>query len=90
MIEYQITRAGVGRKFQNPSVYEDLTVLENLEISYPKKRGVLGSLFFKRDQDLLGQDRPGGRADLSARRSSTPRPACSRTARSSGWRSACC
>jgi urea transport system ATP-binding protein len=53
MIEYQITRAGVGRKFQTPSVYEDLTVFENLEISYPKKRGILGSLFFKRDQDLL-------------------------------------
>ena len=35
MIEYQITRLGVGRKFQNPSVYEDLTVFENLEISDP-------------------------------------------------------
>jgi urea transport system ATP-binding protein len=53
MIEYQITRAGVGRKFQTPSVYEDLTVFENLEISYPKRRGILGSLFFKRDQALL-------------------------------------
>jgi len=53
MIEYQITRVGVGRKFQTPSVYEDLTVFENLEISYPKRRGILGSLFFKRDQDLL-------------------------------------
>jgi urea transport system ATP-binding protein len=55
MIEYQITRVGVGRKFQTPSVYEDLTVFENLEISYPKKRGILGSLFFKRDQELLGK-----------------------------------
>jgi urea transport system ATP-binding protein len=53
MIEYQITRVGVGRKFQNPSVYEDLTVFENLEISYPRKRGILGSLFFKRDRELL-------------------------------------
>jgi urea transport system ATP-binding protein len=49
MIEYEVTRVGVGRKFQTPSTYEDLTVLENLEISYPKKRGVVGSLFFKRD-----------------------------------------
>jgi urea transport system ATP-binding protein len=55
MIEYQITRLGVGRKFQTPSVYEDLTVFENLEISYPKKRGILGSLFFRRDQELLGR-----------------------------------
>jgi urea transport system ATP-binding protein len=55
MIEYQITRAGVGRKFQNPSVYEDLTVFENLEISYPRKRGIVGSLFFRRDADLLAK-----------------------------------
>jgi urea transport system ATP-binding protein len=52
MIEYQITRAGVGRKFQNPSTYEDLTVLENLDISYPKKRNVLESLFFKRTKEI--------------------------------------
>ncbi|MEO8628821.1 MAG: urea ABC transporter ATP-binding protein UrtD [Betaproteobacteria bacterium] len=52
MIEYQITRIGVGRKFQNPSTYEDLTVQENLEISYPKRRSVLGSLFFRRTDEL--------------------------------------
>jgi urea transport system ATP-binding protein len=51
--EYEVTRLGVGRKFQTPSTYEDLTVLENLEISYPKKRGVLGSLFFARDTALI-------------------------------------
>ncbi len=51
--EYEITRAGVGRKFQTPSVYEDLTVFENLEISYPKKRGVLGSLFFRHSTEIL-------------------------------------
>ncbi len=45
MLEFQITRAGVGRKFQNPLVYEDLTVSENLEISYPKKRDIVGCLF---------------------------------------------
>ena len=49
MLEYQITRVGVGRKFQNPLVYEDLTVSENLEISYPMRRSVFGCLFFKRD-----------------------------------------
>ena len=49
ILEYQITQAGVGRKFQTPLVYEDLTVSENLEISYPKKRDIFGCLFFKRD-----------------------------------------
>jgi urea transport system ATP-binding protein len=53
MTEYEVTRVGVGRKFQTPSTYEDLTVLENLEISYPKQRGVVGSLFFKRDAALM-------------------------------------
>jgi urea transport system ATP-binding protein len=51
--EHNITRAGVGRKFQTPSVYEDLTVFENLEISFPKHRGVVGSLFFKRTPDIV-------------------------------------
>jgi len=30
MREYNIVRAGVGRKFQNKSIYENLTVFENL------------------------------------------------------------
>jgi len=47
MMEYQITRFGVGRKFQTPSTYEDLTVFENLEISYPKPRNISGCLFFR-------------------------------------------
>ena len=49
MREDQIVLAGVGRKFQTPSVYEDLTVSENLEISYPKGHSVFGALAFKRD-----------------------------------------
>ncbi len=52
MIEYEVTRLGVGRKFQTPSTYEDLTVLENLEISHPRKRGVVGSLFVRRDRSV--------------------------------------
>ncbi len=52
MLEYQITRAGVGRKFQTPMVYEDLTVWENLEISSPKPRGLVGCLFFRRGRVL--------------------------------------
>lgn len=51
--EYQIVRAGVGRKFQTPSVYEDLTVMENFEISIPGRQDVLGSIFFRRRADVL-------------------------------------
>src|ERR1700750_3317727 len=49
MKENQIVRAGVGRKFQTPSIYDDLTVFENLEISYPRGRTVVGALTFSRD-----------------------------------------
>lgn len=46
--EFQIVRKGVGRKFQTPSIYEDLTVAENLEISIPQAHGVWSSILFKR------------------------------------------
>src|SRR3984893_18381561 len=36
--EHEIVKLGIGRKFQTPSIYEDLTVFENLEISYPRGR----------------------------------------------------
>jgi urea transport system ATP-binding protein len=49
MREDQIVHAGVGRKFQTPSVYEDLTVYENLELSYPTGYTVFGALFFRRN-----------------------------------------
>jgi urea transport system ATP-binding protein len=49
LTENQIVQTGVGRKFQNPSIYEDLTVFENLEISYPRGRTVFGALAFRRD-----------------------------------------
>jgi urea transport system ATP-binding protein len=46
--EHEIVRRGIGRKFQTPSIYEDLTVFENLEISVPRGRSVGGALFWKR------------------------------------------
>src|ERR1044072_8491792 len=47
--EKESVQPGVGRKFQTPSVFEDLTVFENLEISCPRGRTVFGSLAFQRD-----------------------------------------
>jgi urea transport system ATP-binding protein len=51
--EHQIVHSGVGRKFQTPSVFEDLTVFENLEVSYPKGHSVMGALAFKRDAAVI-------------------------------------
>lgn len=53
--EFKIVRAGLGRKFQTPSTYENLTVLENLELSHPAGRGVLGCLLFRRTEDILSR-----------------------------------
>ena len=53
--EYQIVRSGIGRKFQTPSIYENLSVFQNLEVSFPRGRGVFGSLFFKRSDEVKAQ-----------------------------------
>ncbi|MBT9477451.1 urea ABC transporter ATP-binding protein UrtD [Polaromonas sp.] len=50
--EHRIVRAGIGRKFQTPSIYENLSVFKNLEVSYPKGRSVFGALAFKCDDEV--------------------------------------
>ena len=44
MEEHEIARAGIGRKFQIPSVFKELTVPQNLEVAYCKKTGVFANL----------------------------------------------
>ena len=51
--ENKIVHEGVVRKFQNPSIYENLTVFENLELSYPKARTALGAMFFRRTPEII-------------------------------------
>jgi urea transport system ATP-binding protein len=55
MAEHQIVRSGVGRKFQTPSIYDNLTVFENLEISFPRGRGVFSALAFRRTGDVINR-----------------------------------
>lgn len=43
--EYEIARVGVGRKFQVPSVFRQLTVRENLEVADCKRNSVFSNLF---------------------------------------------
>lgn len=47
MSEAQIAQAGVGRKFQKPTVFEDQTVRENLVMALKKDRSVWAMLRFK-------------------------------------------
>ena len=51
--EQEIVRLGIGRKFQTPTIYEDLTAFENLELSLPRGRNVTGALFWKRTPDVV-------------------------------------
>ena len=43
--EYQVARLGIGRKFQTPRVYLNLTSRENLEITSNRHKNVLPTLF---------------------------------------------
>lgn len=47
MAEHKRVRLGIGRKFQTPSIYENLSVFQNLEVSFPSGRSVFGALAFK-------------------------------------------
>ena len=50
--EHAIARAGIGRKFQVPSVFRDLSVRDNLHIGRSASPGVLSNLFrFRQSRD---------------------------------------
>ena len=81
MEEHEIARAGVGRKFQIPSVFKDLTVRRNLEVaSCSRDTRVLANLRFgfsrEREKrvdevlELIGLTEEAG----TDRRQSQPRP----------------
>ncbi|MEK0432508.1 MAG: Lipopolysaccharide export system ATP-binding protein LptB [Pseudomonadota bacterium] len=44
--EPQIAQMGIGRKFQKPTVFEQLTVFENLELALKTAKGVAASMRF--------------------------------------------
>ncbi len=88
--EAEIAMMGIGRKFQKPTVFESHTVEDNLLLSLKGPRSIFPALFHRRSaaetariDEILG--------DRAARRQARTRsrPTC-RTARSNGWRSACC
>jgi len=50
--EHKRVRLGIGRKFQTPSIYENLSVFQNLEMSFPAGRSVWGALAFSCTADI--------------------------------------
>ncbi|KIN65569.1 Branched-chain amino acid ABC transporter, ATP-binding protein [Sulfitobacter noctilucae] len=55
MSEAKIAQAGIGRKFQKPTVFEEQTVQENLLMALRKDRSPIAVLFFKPSADDLSR-----------------------------------
>jgi urea transport system ATP-binding protein len=53
--EPEIAQLGIGRKFQKPTVFEQLTVYKNLELALKTHKGVRASVFFKRSSEQAQQ-----------------------------------
>ncbi len=49
--EHQIARMGIGRKFQTPRVYLNLSVRDNLALSFNSDKGVFNTIFGKLNSD---------------------------------------
>jgi urea transport system ATP-binding protein len=59
--EAQIAHAGIGRKFQKPTIFEPLTVFENLELAMKADKTVRTTLFAR----LSGEERDRINATLA-------------------------
>ncbi len=90
MDEASIANLGIGRKFQKPTVFESHTVEDNIALALKSKRGPWATLFHARTP----RRNPRGSTNCSPPPASPTSAGCSPpaspTARSSGWRSACC
>ncbi|MFA9479443.1 urea ABC transporter ATP-binding protein UrtD [Phycisphaerales bacterium AB-hyl4] len=49
--ETDIAKRGVGRKFQTPTVFDSLTVYENMELALPGRQKVIPNLWSKETRD---------------------------------------
>ena len=80
-------RLGIGRSFQTPTVFDSLTVVENLDLAETYRFPLRRMLRRRRGSATGSSPRSSGSACRPRR---TARPACSATGRSSGSRSGCC
>jgi urea transport system ATP-binding protein len=55
MTEYEIADAGIGRKFQRPTVFEQHTVFENLELAMKMDKRVRPTLFARLSSEQEGK-----------------------------------
>ena len=87
--EVQLALAGIGRKFQKPSVFEALTVWENLDLALRlHRRSLLREIVASRHSKRRRSPACSTRSASAACQGAWP--ARCRTGRSNGWRSAWC
>jgi urea transport system ATP-binding protein len=53
--EADTAQLGIGRKFQKPTVFENRSVRENIELALAAKRGVFATLFHRRTKAEIGR-----------------------------------
>jgi urea transport system ATP-binding protein len=53
--EAEIATLGIGRKFQKPTVFDNHTVFDNLELALKGKRGVFATLFHRPSEAEVGR-----------------------------------
>ncbi len=79
--EHDITMMGIGRKFQTPSVFKNMTLFDNLTLATRHARGVFANLFSQLNRAQVDaimstlQTLNLGRQSRSASRHALPRPA---------------
>lgn len=52
MEPFQISNLGVGRKFQGPNIFDNLTVYENIEVAVKGYHKVFKALFYRKNRQI--------------------------------------
>lgn len=66
--EHMRARAGIGRKFQTPSIFRDMTVRDHLKLASTKQFRVFENLFRRKSVDLSGiEDQTARRIGLDGK-----------------------
>ena len=75
LTEPEIAQIGIGRKFQKPTVYEELSVFENLELALAADRRARASLLSRLTRRAARPHRRSAHADPPAQRGAAHRRA---------------
>jgi urea transport system ATP-binding protein len=52
---YETTKLGIGRKFQGPNIFDNMTVTENIEVAIKGSKNVFEALIFRKNQNVINK-----------------------------------